>query len=739
MRTRDPSCKISPSWRRAIILIATASIFSSGCESLGTLALPSELRRPPAASETLRLQHDAVFDLFLPIGELALPDSLEAMAHALRDSMWEEFSTSRRFLEAMTLLTRLDVMSARSAQVRSFLARTGMHRLDQLSREERANLVMLMQTCGDNGLRRLALHGRSYYIAMIYGSRFGARVADIEPKVVTHPKVEAFARANTPRLPPTWLRYDRSGRQMKAQDGRLDYIIVGSGPAGSVIAHELQRAGMRTLLIEKGSFVIPGAMDTRKFSRLKESTGLRTTVSGSVLLNNAQAVGGGTTVNIDLAFSPAEEIIAQRIDRWRADGRIATDAFTRPEIQEAYEWVKDKIGTRTPRETEINRNNAVLWEGARKLGMHPELYDLNTRKPGEWASPVSDKRSAVSGLLLEAMAEPSNPLAMVSDAEVLKVLTEKRNGTLNAIGVSFVVRPSWNVPGVIHDPSGLNLPLGDTVTVLSDRIVLCAGTLGSATLLLRSGFRNPNIGRGIVVHPSMPVIGEFDHRIDAFQGTEATVHVDDDALSHGFLLEAMSADPVYAALMTPGVGRDVFRTVSAYRNLAGFGVLLIDTPSNSNRITLDQAGQPVVHYELGQGDRKRFRFAIGEAIRIMFLAGAREVIIPTSQYVVGEGRGGALRPLRLTRIEQADSVARGLDFRPNETILTSAHMQSSNKMGASPRTSVVSHQARVWGCENLYVMDSSVFPSSIGANPMQSIYTFAKIFADRIVEGRPRH
>jgi choline dehydrogenase-like flavoprotein len=36
---------------------------------------------------------------------------------------------------------------------------------------------------------------------------------------------------------------------------------------------------------------------------------------------------------------------------------------------------------------------------------------------------------------------------------------------------------------------------------------------------------------------------------------------------------------------------------------------------------------------------------------------------------------------------------------------------------------------------NLYVMDSSMFPTSVGANPMQSIYAFAKIFSDRLIGG----
>jgi choline dehydrogenase-like flavoprotein len=54
-------------------------------------------------------------------------------------------------------------------------------------------------------------------------------------------------------------------------------------------------------------------------------------------------------------------------------------------------------------------------------------------------------------------------------------------------------------------------------------------------------------------------------------------------------------------------------------------------------------------------------------------------------------------------------------------------------MGTSPANSVVGPDHHVWGTENLYVMDSSIFPSSIGANPMQSIYTFAKLLADRWV------
>jgi choline dehydrogenase-like flavoprotein len=60
----------------------------------------------------------------------------------------------------------------------------------------------------------------------------------------------------------------------------------------------------------------------------------------------------------------------------------------------------------------------------------------------------------------------------------------------------------------------------------------------------------------------------------------------------------------------------------------------------------------------------------------------------------------------------------------------------------SPKTGVVSSHQRVWNVltgdeiPNLYIMDSSMFPTAVGANPMQSIYTFAYLFCDRLLQGK---
>ena len=57
-------------------------------------------------------------------------------------------------------------------------------------------------------------------------------------------------------------------------------------------------------------------------------------------------------------------------------------------------------------------------------------------------------------------------------------------------------------------------------------------------------------------------------------------------------------------------------------------------------------------------------------------------------------------------------------------------MMGANKIGTHPWNSVVSEQHEVWGVSNLYVVDASVFPESVGANPMQTIYTMARLFVE---------
>jgi choline dehydrogenase-like flavoprotein len=222
---------------------------------------------------------------------------------------------------------------------------------------------------------------------------------------------------------------------------------------------------------------------------------------------------------------------------------------------------------------------------------------------------------------------------------------------------------------------------------------------------------------------------------------DSATFVDAFGVTPGFIFETMGGLPSYGAVLVPGGGRQVYDVLSQFNLSAGFGVMLVDEVCKGNRVTLDAAGNPVVHYALSACDKTRFKTGVGLAVRMMFLAGAKTVIVPSNENLLGAPDFDPMRGVFLTDIAQVDLVERNLEFIPNRTVLTAAHLQATNKIGPTPEVGVVSTRQRVWNMDtggeipNLYVMDSSIFPTSVGANPMQSLYTFAKIFSDRLLAG----
>ena len=416
------------------------------------------------------------------------------------------------------------------------------------------------------------MNARNFYMSRTYGAL---------QELLTGVKLnlyatDAYIASHRPKLPETRLRYDPATQEVALKDGEIDYLVVASGQAGSVLAHELRRGGKRVVLVERGSFTVPGAMETRLIDDLKESDGTRTSTDGSIFIKNGMAVGGGSLVNVDLCFAPTLPTVQFKINEWRTAGRIGPNDFTSDELGKAYEWVEgcDRHAGALGSGDQHEQSQAV--DGAPLSKLHPKLYDLNTYPPGGSPYPVTDKRSASTELVLKALLAAENPLSMLPDAEVRRVLFDE--GTWNVRGVEIKMRAPVSGAAILADPNGLGLREGQLLKIRARRVILSAGALGSPAILLRSKVPNDQIGRGAVLHASMPVLGKFDHTVDALVGTQASVFVDDFLISRGYALESMSAEPLYAGIMAMGPAKYSLDMIMAYRNLGGFGLMLIDTP-----------------------------------------------------------------------------------------------------------------------------------------------------------------
>jgi choline dehydrogenase-like flavoprotein len=590
---------------------------------------------------------------------------------------------------------------------------------------------------------------KSFYLTAIYQGPLAEALTGTRPAPERRPDFAEFV-AGIPPLPPSRCRLDPQTREIRCAqtDGSTaiwDYLVIGSGPAGSVVASELAQAGLRVVLVEQGPLLFPGARETKSLAGLLESGGRRLSDDGSLAVVCGEAVGGGTTVNWNLAFPPTLPYIRARLDEWCERGAIAPWAdgnrpglWSPENVARAAAFIARKLDTRTADLTELNEQNRIFWDGAQRLGVEPKLYQLNARQTAADPQAVTVKIAATERFLLPAM-QGSASLSVLPQMAVSRITGEESGGRWRADGVEARVMPEWpEGDGIgLQALHGLGLRPGDQVRIRAKQVILAAGALGSPALLLRSGLRDkaPRIGQGLVTHAITTVYGVFPkgRAVRNGEGTAACVFVDDYIRSHNLILETGSFSFSFlASMLYPLPARQVLELFRDYQRLAMVAPVVLENsdladPLYDSCVYLDERGETQVRFAWRAADRRRLAFGIAQSVRLLLRAGAERVAVPTSEAIGQDAQG------YFTSESQADAIERALQLVPNRTALLGAQLQSTNRMGAGPQTSVVGTDHRVHGTENLFVMDASVFPGTVGANPQQSLYTLAKVFAERLL------
>lgn len=485
-----------------------------------------------------------------------------------------------------------------------------------------------------------------------------------------------------------------------------DVCIVGSGCGGATAAWVLAKAGRDVVVLEEGGdFTGPEltGRDGAMYDQLYMDRGARVTADLSVNVLQARVLGGGGVINASDVVPLSDAVLRH----WQK--RFDLSAFS-PEALAPYKKraLEDLSASRIA-EDHVNRANALLRQGTQALNLRGEVM-LNNRVGCIGTGtcligcPINAKKNprfvAIPGAL-DAGAR------FFTRARARRILSGEQE--MKRIEVNTLDERGYRVVGHTQ--------------VRARIVILAANAVASAELLLRSGLGNQHVGRNLMLQPQLPVTAIFKEPITAFRGIPQSYAVTefevDDHPEHGlwgYRIEGIMGTPGMVASLLPFSGIEGKRAMQLYDRIAASLLLVIDRPSGNVRLS---DGRLVVDYWQKEDHKARLRDAIKQCARIYFAAGAQRIIVPTTPPLVFDSEAD------LTRV---DSVRFDVASAP----LLSAHQQGTIRMAPSSRLGGADPTGRVYGTKDIYVFDSSGFPSSSSSHTMTPILTVSRFLADRL-------
>ena len=531
----------------------------------------------------------------------------------------------------------------------------------------------------------------------------------------------------------------------------VDFLVIGSGAAGGVMAKELSSSGFKVLVLEQGPYLRERdfAHDEIKTIRLSALTNnwkqqpntFRKTDREKARVQPAVLYGrmvGGGSVHFTANYWRFHEDDFRERSVWGAvPGADLQDwPISYADLEPYYTKAEYEIGisgdgTANPWEPPRSKpyplpplpvkSSGVLFERAcRKLGLHPypaPMAILSRAFRGRGACvqcafcksfgcEVRAKSSSLASVI--PMAEKTGRCEIRPDSYARKIEVDARG----------------RVAGVIYFDKNRR-----EVFQRARAVVLCANGAESPRLLLMSksklfphGLANSSgvVGTRLMFDLGVFASGLFEHPLQDYKGAQVTRLIKDyyasdpkrgfyggggidarfDWTPIGFGLAGLPDD-------VPKWGADYKNALKHYFNRTMS--LLAHTSSlalERNSISLDPDvrdawGLPAIRvtYDLHQDDMKTMRFMEQKEREILEAAGARKIWV--SPY--------------------------------EETTLT-AHLMGTCRMGTDPKISVVNRDHRAHDVPNLFIVDGSSFVTCARQQPTATIQALAYRAADRIAE-----
>jgi choline dehydrogenase-like flavoprotein len=523
----------------------------------------------------------------------------------------------------------------------------------------------------------------------------------------------------------------------------VDFVIVGSGAAGGVIARELARARLSVVVLEQGPRLSPSdfehdelkywfmggiTADTQRNPQTFRRDASQTAERGTVRAPLFYARGvGGTTLHYTGNYWRFHEVDFHERSLLGAISGTAFDDWplSYAELEPYYTKVEWDIGVSglagtSPFEPPRSRpypmppmpvkSSGVLFErGARKLGWHPMPAPLAINSVAYGGRPACVHCGFCHGFACEVMAKASTLTTVIPQAEA--------TGHCEVRADSYVSRVELDRRGRVTGVAYFDRHKREHFQ-RARAVVLAANGGETPRLLLNSanpkfpqGLANSSgaVGKYLMYNYTSRALGVFEHELNEYKSVQVTRILHDFYDSDpkrgfyggGGLDARIGPQPTVWANRTagegPGWGKAFKERLREFPRSMQVACHTTSLALESNNITLDPAlkdawGIPVprVTYRDHPDDLATARFLQDRGAEILDAAGA----------------------LRVTKAPVTES---SLGF----------HLLGTCRMGNDPAKSVVDKYHRSHDIPNLFICDGSSLVTSGRGQPTMTIQALA--------------
>jgi choline dehydrogenase-like flavoprotein len=531
----------------------------------------------------------------------------------------------------------------------------------------------------------------------------------------------------------------------------VDFVVVGSGASGGIMARELARAGNSVVVMEQGPRMAPGdfehdelkyrflsgitnnpATNPQTFRHDPSETAQRT--HGGNPLTYARIVGG-SSAHFNANFWRLHEIDFIEGSRLGpiAGASLVDWPITYAELEPYYTMVEWEVGVSglagaspfdPPRSKPYPmppmpvKSSGVLFErGGRKLGLHPYPAPMAINSVVYKGRPPCAQCGLCGGYGCEVRAKSSSVWTVIPEAEA--------TGNCEVRSESYVFQIGMDRAGRATGVHYFDKDRKDQFQK-ARAVVLCANGSETPKLLLNSatnaapqGLANSSgaVGRYLMFNKGGGAQARFEHPLNEYKGANVTRVIHDYYDSdpeRGFYggggFDARSGGPIGWGQRTPkGTPtwgpefKEYLESYTYWMTCEGHGTsLAVET----NRVDIDPElkddwGVPAmrVTHRDHPDDIKHANWQVQRAMEIMDAAGAKQ-IAPDE---VDESAGGV-------------------------------HLLGTCRMGNDPTTSVIDKYHRTHDVRNLFISDGSSMVTSGRGQPTLTIEALAFRAAEHIVK-----